>query len=296
MNRCNRRDRFSSRAVAPKALVLLAFTALGCREEPIDPVKAAPAAPPTNDRPTWVPPTATAPVAPKRTVIERSPYGNVKAAQNLLWDGDFEWSSPFADQYGWIEPPSNPTVSDVVVGPDCRSGVKCVRLKRNADVVGIGVSSATQGLVARIWARFQPEEGEELPTCASVDAFVFDAGGLTPSDPEVALAPKTEQPDAEGWCELVATSPVRANKSYLFVANRSKVAMLLDDATLLPADGPIPSPSPAVSSSSHAAERPAALARARAAIRATRRFGDGPPNPAREALARHKRPGEEASR
>ena len=288
--------RIRRKALVSIALLSIPFAALGCGEEPIDPVQAAPTAPATNDRPTWVPPTATAPVTPKRTVIERSPYGNVKASQNLLWDGDFEWSSPFADQYGWIEPPSNPTVSDVVVGPACRSGVKCVRLKRNADVVGIGVSSATQGLAAGIWARFRPEEGEELPACASVDAFVFDAGGLTPADPEVALVPKAEQPDAEGWCELTATSPVRANKAYLYVANRSKVAMLLDDATLLPAEGPIPSPSPALSSSPHAAERPASLARARAAIRATRRFGEGPPNPAREALERHKRRGEEATR
>jgi hypothetical protein len=290
----NRRIR--RKALVSVALLSIPFAALGCGEEPIDPVQAAPTAPPTNDRPTWVPPTGTAPVTPKRSVIERSPYGNVKASQNLLWDGDFEWSSPFADQYGWIEPPSNPTVSDVVVGAECRSGVKCVRLKRNADVVGIGVSSATKGLAARIWARFLPEEGEELPACASVDAFVFDTGEVTPADPEIALVPAAEQPNAEGWCELAATSPVRANKSYLYVANRSKVAMLLDDATLLPVDGPIPSPSPAPSSAPHAADRPASLARARAAIRATRRFGEGPPNPAREALERHKRPGQEATR
>ena len=94
-----------NRCIRLLASVALACATTACGEEPLDPLPAAPPAPTTSDRPTWVPPTASAPVAPRRTVIERSPYGNVKASQNLLWDGDFEWSSPFADQYGWIEPP-----------------------------------------------------------------------------------------------------------------------------------------------------------------------------------------------
>ena len=54
------------------------------------------------------PPDPPDPPAVKRTVIERNPFGNVEASQNLLWDGDFEWSSPFTDQYGWYEPPATP--------------------------------------------------------------------------------------------------------------------------------------------------------------------------------------------
>lgn len=267
-----------------RLLAASAFAALiACvPEEGVDPAPhtvATPTGTTTTDPP---PPKPT----PKRTVIERSPFGNVAATQNLLWDGDFEWSSAFTDQYGWIEPPSSATVSDVVVGAACRSGMKCVRIAKNRDLVGIAVSSAGQSLDASVWIRFEDPAEETTAKCADAEATLFDLGGLATPDTDVALVPLDDAPDADGWCQLAITSPERRNKTYFYVENLSSFPMLVDDAVLLPSDAAIEFPlSPVPGGGAIGAARLASLARARDAVHATRRPIDGKPNAARDALA-----------
>ncbi len=221
---------------------------------------------------------------PKRTVTTRSPFGNVAASDNLLWDGDFEWSSPFTDQYGWLEPPANPTVSDVVIGAACKSGVKCVRLKKSKSVLGIAVSSSEPYLVASVWVRFEDAAGQPQTACSQAGASLIDEGGLSETDATVDLAPVTETPSVDGWCKLSTSAPSRKNKTYLWVRNQSDTTMLVDDAVLLATDtAPSPSPLPAQAAPPSSATV-AALAEAREAIRATKRPQDGRPNPARDAF------------
>jgi hypothetical protein len=265
------------------ALALLGLAAPACDDELVDPVlvDSATATPALTHPPSQ-------PLPPKRTVTTRNPFGNVGASENLLWDGDFEWSSPFTDQYGWIELPANPTVSDVVIGAACKSGVKCIRLKKNKIALGIAVSSTRPFLQASVWVRFEDAADQAPTACAKADVRLLDAGGLEPSDPDFELAPVEAAPSAEGWCQLTGTSPLRKNKTYLYVQNRSATTMLVDDAVLLAVDtAPSPSPSPApppVPSKPSSAEDAAFLAAAREAIRATRLPQDGRPNPARDAF------------
>ena len=77
---------------------------------------------------------------PKRTVLHRNPFGNVAKTENLLWDGDFEMSSPFSDEYGWLTgPPFSYAFSGVRIGAECRSGIKCAVLPKKKYLVAIGV-------------------------------------------------------------------------------------------------------------------------------------------------------------
>jgi len=270
--------------MTPRASICLFVTTLylGCHDEP-----AAPTGPGEGGEAPFSDPAIRVPVTPraKRTVLERNPFGNVAAAQNLLWDGDFEWFSPFTDQYGWFElSPVNPTLSDVVVGPACKSGMKCARLKKNADVIGIAVGSSRHPLLASVWTRFELTAGDEAPSCSLALAVIIDDGAFGDDD-DAALSP--EGPDQAGWCKHAALVPVRAHKPYLYVTNESQLPMLVDDAVLLADDAAI-DPHPALGRPIPEAMR-ARLERARAAIRATRRSVDGKPNPAREAFERHKR-------
>jgi hypothetical protein len=257
---------------------------LACQDEVVAPAPSddgsVPDPPPA---PTTELPPANPPKEKKRDVFSRNPFGNVAETENLLWDGDFEWSSPFTDQYGWIELPASPTLTDIVIGPMCRSGVKCARVGKNDEVLGIAVSSATSGLEASIWVRFLPIEGQPAPACTDVLAFLIDAAGLPPRDQDVELLPVSDTPDESGWCHLTATSEQRNNKTYLYVENEADAPMLLDDAVLVRTETMAFSQQPKRTIDSET------RARIEAAVRKVRFGGEGAPNPARDALERQKR-------
>ncbi|NUO53692.1 MAG: hypothetical protein HOV80_33000 [Polyangiaceae bacterium] len=268
------------RILAPALATLL----LACQDEivaPLPPADGTVTSPPQT--PTTEVPPKDPPKEKKRDVFSRNPFGNVAETENLLWDGDFEWSSPFTDQYGWIELPASPTLTDIVVGPMCRSGVKCARVGKNDEVLGIAVSSATSGLDASIWVRFLPIEGQPAPQCTDVIAFLIDAGGLPPRDEDQELTPASPTPDESGWCHLSATSEQRNNKTYLYVENEADVPMLLDDCVLVRTETMAFSQQPKRSIDSSTRDR------VEAAVRNVRFPDDGAPNPAREAFERQKR-------
>jgi hypothetical protein len=85
---------------------------------------------------------AGAPITPIRTVHQRNPFGNVAASDNLLWDGDFEWSGAFLAQYAWSSGKSWKTSGgpEIEVLAACHSGMKCARVKKGGSIGGIGVS------------------------------------------------------------------------------------------------------------------------------------------------------------
>jgi hypothetical protein len=274
--------------VRVRASSLLALAALACApacasEEPLDPARTSPTSEPEPE-PEPPPPAPSA----RRTVIERDPFGNVAERENLLWDGDFEWASPFADQYGWFEPPTNPTVSDVVAGAACRSGVKCARLARGRSLVGIGVGSRTDALRASVWVRFEPGSVGPAPACDEVSVFLFGTGGVEEPDPDFDLSPDTSAPDADGACRFAGLSPPRRGKVYLLVRNRSQVPILVDDAVLARVEGEVAPSRRGPSRTLLAAEREA-LDEAKRAALVVGRPHDGRPNPAREAFERRKR-------
>ena len=174
----------------------LALAITGCGADPLTPVPQDNATP-DLDAGTDAPDGSGGgggdePSAPKCTVLQRNPFGNVAESENLLWDGDFEWSSPFSDQYGWLKgPPLSYAFDGVEIGSVCRSGIKCASLKKGKILVAIGVASKDASLLASFWMK--PADG----SCSGVTAELF---GLTSNgDEDVAIGATSEAPDASGW-------------------------------------------------------------------------------------------------
>lgn len=262
--------------------LMLAFCA-ACTEEALDPAPSD-EAPPTSEVPTTDPPDVPTAKPPKRTVIERNPFGNVAASDNLLWDGDFEWASPFASQYGWYQLPSTPTIEEPVMGPMCRSGVKCARVKKNDDILGIAVGARDEALYASVHVKFEPDEEGIVSPCDEAAAVILDAGFDPPKDPDVELTLLTPVPDVTGYCTFAGLVEPRKNKPYFLLSNHGDGPMLVDDAVLLRAtsasvpSGAIPPALPVRTS------RKARVESSREAARAFPRGGEGRPNPVVDAL------------
>ncbi|MBW2528819.1 MAG: hypothetical protein JRI23_31880 [Deltaproteobacteria bacterium] len=208
--------------------------------------------------------------APIRTVETRHPLGNVAKTHNLLWDGDFEWTYPFADQYGWFIGEGgyltygNP---DTVIGAACQSGIKCAELADGGFLVGVGVASRGNALAASFAAK--PHAG-----CAGVAGVLVDAYF---SGSQVELTPTSDLPDESGWCRYYGEVSERQNAQWLYIENRSGEPALVDDAAVEPVEpralhyrGPKLSP-----------ERIAYYDRVRQQVLERLEPGDPPPNPDR---------------
>lgn len=177
---------------------------------------------PTPDAPPAAP-------APKRTVTTKNPFGNVAAKSNLLWDGDFEWSTMFAQQAGWVNAGTLVTFSAFTqVRPDsaCRSGIKCGYLTQSQRIAAIGVSPGKDKKVqASLWVKVPGKQ------CAEVSAALIACDYQT--DPDVPLADEDGLPDASGWCRLAAVSAPRARATCLYVeALFEEGEALIDDAVV----------------------------------------------------------------
>jgi hypothetical protein len=246
-------------------------SAAGCASEKVSPVPTASATsttPTPPDQPPLGPP-------PKRTVIQRNPFGDVAITNNLLWDGDFEWSSPFADQYGWFEGQS-PVLEEVVVGPACRSGMKCARVGKSKYILGLAVSSSEFDLEAWVYVRF--EDGGAGTPCTKAQVNLIPDGF---HDEPLEHFSVSATPDATGWCKFQLASPKHQDKVYLQVKNVSGSPMLVDDAVIRPAGiiaadgGSVTVPTP---------EESKDAAEVRASIRLHEEPHDAPPNQAKRAF------------
>lgn len=77
---------------------------------------------------------AAAPITPVRVVERRNPFGNLDA-QNLVLDGDFEFSGR-QGQMPWLSFNGNQGTLDFETGGLCASGVRCGKLVRGSVVFG----------------------------------------------------------------------------------------------------------------------------------------------------------------
>jgi hypothetical protein len=215
------------------ALPLAFALASACGSDELMQVKTHASTPDAGPNP---PPTASdsgaPPPAPKRTVFTRNPFGDVQAKDNLLWDGDFEWFTAFADQYGWVNVGSLLVVSssaftNVRVSPDCRSGMKCGYLSQNQRTAAVGVSpGGDQNVSASVWIRVPNGDcaGDMGVTLISCDYSV---------DPDLDLADADGKPDAKGWCHYEGVSAPRQRATCLYVEARFPDGeALLDDAVV----------------------------------------------------------------
>jgi len=209
-----------------------------------------------------------------RSVEERNPFGNVAATDNLLWDGDFEWSSPFSDQYGWLfGPPYEYAFPPATIGAACRSGVKCVTLPKGKAVLGVGVGSKGNPLEVTAFAR--PKKGG----CDGVAISLIQLASLGGA---VKIGPDPAEPDSAGWCLYRATVPSYPKKVYLLIANKTGEDLVVDDAVVRPAKVIVPPAPPPMAPPT--ADDQASMDEARAAIEKLRGPHVAPPNAAKKAF------------
>jgi len=171
------------------------------------------------------------PVTPKRTVAQRNPFGNVAKRNNLLWDGDFEWRSAFADQYGWMSSKGGyisfalPTLE---LGWKCRSGLKCAVLGPNHRILGLAVSSIDHDLGVSFWGR--PAGGH----CSELSAIFFTT---SQSEEGVEVDAESTAPDDDGWCHYAVQVPERQSAARLYIENVGQGPAIVDDAVIEPVEG-----------------------------------------------------------
>ena len=214
----------------------------------------------------------------KRTVFQRNPFGDVEKSANLLWDGDFEWHSIFAEQYGWTNSASltlQGAFDQVHVGPMCKSGMKCGFVTPSQSIAAVGVSPSGAKVSARVFGK--PPTGDCLDLAVAL--FACDYA----NDPDVALE-DTDGPDADGWCEYAAIADERSRATCLSVEARFvEGEALIDDAVVeaAPAGAKL-----VITARPVAAERARALAAERRVLHAWLRPGRKAPHPALAAYER----------
>lgn len=265
----------------PGWTTLIALVSMGCSSaeqvNPLD-VSAAPVdagAPPPDDAgiDAEPPPPADAGL-PRRTIEQRNPFGNVAETENLLWDGDFEWTSPFSDQYGWLSgPPLGYSFSGARIGAECHSGIKCAAVKKKGNLAGIGVAVAGSKLDVSFWAHVKKGG------CDGVKATVISL--FSNADPSAPVTPDLPLAGADGWCHYHSVIDARKVKPYFLITNNTGDEILVDDAVMKKAP---PTTGLSVKHLPPTSEDAAAVAQARVELLALRGPHDAPPTPAKRAL------------
>lgn len=174
---------------------------------------------------------ADAATAMKRTVMWRDPFGNYAAGDNLVMDGDFEWSGAFAQQYPWFrsDAAAGMTAPAFGLGPKCRSGTKCAIVSQGQGIAGFGVRPPGQADHAdlSVWARPQLAS-----SCAVVSVSV---GGCVLSTSEsYALDGSGVEPDADGWCHFSGSVQMPDDTPCVFVsvAGPASATAAIDDVVM----------------------------------------------------------------
>ncbi|HVY45171.1 MAG TPA: hypothetical protein VHB21_04790 [Minicystis sp.] len=222
--------------------------------------------------------------APKRTVVQKNPFGDVKETGNLLWDGDFEWFSVFSDEYGWLDGPpfTSYTFTSAIVSAQCLSGLKCAKLASFKDILGVAVAVKDKPLEVSFWAT--PAGGE----CKNVKGSLISPFDAVPQDPAVDVPEVASHADGTGWCHYHAIVPARVDKPGLLVENVASSTddhpVLVDDCVIKEApEGATPTAPPM-----DAARLPR-VRELQAELKRRKGPHDPPPNPARTAFERWKK-------
>jgi hypothetical protein len=128
-----------------------------------------------------------------RTVETRSPFGDLSVTDNLVLDGDFEFTGR-TGQAPWIVfDRTGQAVLGFETGGRCRSGVRCAKLVTGAEMVGWLASPKAGGMNVSAWVK--PAAGE----CYDVQVAVADLNTQSEGETIPADAPRA---DASGWCHF----------------------------------------------------------------------------------------------
>ena len=166
----------------------------------------------------------------KRTVSQRDPFGNYGAFDNLMIDGDFEWTGgSFSSQTPWWKSPMVAVwaAPNMVVGARCRSGIKCIEVGENNSAAGAAVGTHSAGLSLSAWVH--PSQ----PDCSMAEVSVGSCLVFSATVPVDLVSPT---PDAEGWCHFNGVVPATDSRPCVYVSNEAsdKGSIVVDDVVLLP--------------------------------------------------------------
>lgn len=172
----------------------------------------------------------------RRTVMTRSPFGNLSYTDNLLLDGDMEMSTG-GGQTPWVGIGAQGQASlKVETGGRCRSGLRCLVLDTGLDtLLGYGVAAGDKPLEFWLWAQVPGND------CSVVKVYVF---------PQMTFSitmfnqvnSETPEPDGEGWCRFYALRSPMDEAVGVLVETRllNQQRVIVDDAVLRVADGTSP--------------------------------------------------------
>lgn len=168
----------------------------------------------------------------KRDVLYRSPFGNLQATGNLLFDGDFEWSG--AGSGAWVGASSTEGQVELRLetGGLCRSGLRCAALDNSYDMLGYGTRASHAAVDVSFWAKV-PDTN-----CAVVSGYVLSIMNYT-----ILLTMKrdADAPGVDGWCRFHAVLPLKLQEGIGVYITAEKLddgkRVLIDDVVAVAADG-----------------------------------------------------------
>lgn len=169
----------------------------------------------------------------RRQVFERSPFGNLDRAGDLLVDPDFEWSTG-RGQTGWVamDDTGQQRVT-IETGGTCRSGLRCVKIEGTTGLLGRGIGAANGGTTLSLWAKVSE------PTCDILSIYLLR--GMTYTYVSGAnVRPVADAPDEHGWCRFEGTAPPQPEPIDVYIELKPSVLKtyaILDEASLRPSDG-----------------------------------------------------------
>jgi hypothetical protein len=248
-------------------LLLAGLSIAGCDDQPLGGRDDAGAGGAQSSAPDGAPELDSA--APIRTVLRRNPFGNTAVADNLMVDGDFEWSGG-SGQQGWR---AFSQVGEARLsrgfGGHCRSGVSCAAASYGLNLLGMAAAPAGKKMRISIWSK--PPDA----ICASSGVLVISCTtgavfGLA------SLQPTSDGAGADGWCEHLGIAPEMSEQPCLYVTAHvePEQRVLIDDAVLVAAgDGERISIAPTAPSAELAAQIDRDVRR----VQELRRFGRPPP-------------------
>jgi hypothetical protein len=172
----------------------------------------------------------------RRSLMTRSPLGNLAHADNLLIDGDMEMSSGMG-QTPWIGLSTmSQTELKIETGGRCRSGLRCLVLTASANtVLGRGVAARDKALEFWLWAKVPGNK------CDIVSVYLVP--GMTLGiNMFNKVRSETHAPDESGWCRFhTLRAPMDESVAvYVEASPTFQQRVLIDDAVLRPADGVSP--------------------------------------------------------
>ncbi len=166
-----------------------------------------------------------------RTVSVRNPFGNTAQQNNLLVDGDFEWTSGFG-QYGWrAQSGISEANLERETGGLCRSGVSCGLLRPGVSFLGYATAAPNKAMEVRVWSK------PPIPDCLQTSVTLIQCTTSIVTIVATILQ-ETDAPGADGWCSHKAVVPAMDLQPCLFVSSYASPgqATLIDEASVQAVD------------------------------------------------------------